>query len=82
MSVPSPSWPLALSPQHFTVPVAPALITAQADFPRAEIDETPVRSAVALAFTLVGPVEAVVAVFPVPSCPEVFEPQQLTANEI
>ena len=80
--MPSPSWPLALSPQQLTVPAAPALTTAQADFPPAEMDETLVRSAERLAFTVVGPDEAVVAVVPVPNCPEVFEPQHFTPDAI
>ena len=66
--VPSPSWPLKLTPQHST---APPEITAQAEYSPMEMAVAPLR-----ADTATGVPEPVVV--PLPNWPEVLSPQHST----
>lgn len=66
-TVPSPSWPESLAPQHFT---APAVVVAQ-------VWRNPAARSTSLSPSTATSLSRVV-VLPSPTCPDAFRPQQLT----
>jgi hypothetical protein len=76
--VPTPSWPLALEPQHLTV----ELSLAHANASPAVMSFTPLSAVVPVLAIRSGTVELALVVGLIPSCPDALPPAQLTVPSL